>query len=94
MALSQIPLSSFDAAIRDCQRSLSFDSTSALTHYALGLAYAKKGQAESDLGSLQAARQHFDAMIEINGDLAEADIARTNLAAIKAVLLDHLSANR
>jgi tetratricopeptide (TPR) repeat protein len=86
-------LADFDAAIRDCQRSLSFDASSPFTHYALGLAYAKKGAAESDFSSLQGARQHFRTMIEMNGDLAEADIARKNLAAIDAALSDHLRAS-
>ncbi len=35
---------------------------------------------------LPAARQHFVAMLNINSDLAEADLARKNIASIDAYL--------
>ncbi len=82
----QRKLSNWDAAIQNCQKSLSYASDDPYVHYALGLAYARKAQASGSVESLPAARQHFVAMLKINSDMAEADYARKNIAAIDAAL--------
>ena len=55
-------------------------------HLALGLSLAKKAQQNGIVEMLPAARQHFRAMLDINADLAEADLARKNIASIDAYL--------
>jgi len=55
-------------------------------HLALGLALAKKAQQNGIVEMLPAARQHFVAMLNLNSDLAEADLARKNIASIDAYL--------
>ena len=47
---------------------------------------AKKVQQNGIVEMLPAARQHFRAMLDINADLAEADLARKNIASIDAYL--------
>ena len=79
-------LSNFDAAISNCQRSLSYDPEDPYVHYALGLAYARKAQASGSIESLPAARKHFMEMLDINSNMAEAEYARKNVASIEALL--------
>jgi tetratricopeptide (TPR) repeat protein/uncharacterized caspase-like protein len=79
-------LSNFDAAIQNCQRSIAYDGDDPYSHYALGLCYARKAQATGSVELLAAARKHFQAMLRINSDMAEAEFARKNLASIDAVL--------
>jgi tetratricopeptide (TPR) repeat protein len=76
----------FDTAILHCQQALTYDPGDPYVHYALGLAFGKKGQQEGSLETLAAAKKHFRAMLDINGDMDEAKIAKTNLAAIDTVL--------
>lgn len=76
----------FTSAIGYCQRSLSYDPQEPFTHYALALSYARQAQDTGSLELLAAARRHFQSMIEINPELAEADYARKNVASIDAVL--------
>ena len=82
----QRKLSNYDAAIANCQRALNYDPEDPYVHYALGLVYARKAQATGSIESLPAARQHFAAMLKINGDMSEAEYARKNIASIDAVL--------
>ncbi len=82
----QRKLSNYDAAIVNCQKALSYDPDDPYVHYALGLVYARKAQATGSVESLPAARQHFLAMLKINGDMAEAEYARKNVASIDAAL--------
>ena len=82
----QRKLSNWDAAITNCQKSLSYDADDPYVHYALGLVYARKAQATGSIETLPAARQHFQAMLKINGAMAEADYARKNIASIDAAL--------
>ena len=79
-------LSNFDAAIKNCQRSLSYDPEDPYVHYALGLAYARKAQASGSIESLPAARKHFLEMLDINSSMVEAEYARKNVASIEALL--------
>lgn len=84
----QRKLSSFDTAIANCQRALTYDLEDPYVHYALGLAYARKAQATGSVETLSAARQHFIAMLKLNSDMSEAEYARKNIASIDAALKD------
>lgn len=79
-------LSNFDAAIGYCQKSLSYDKQDPFSHYALALAFEHKTQATGSTESLAAALRHFRAVLEINGDITEAGLARQNIAIIQALL--------
>lgn len=78
--------SHFDQAISYCEKSLTYSADDPYVHLALGLALAKKAQQNGIVEMLPAARQHFRAMLDINADLAEADLARKNIASIDAYL--------
>jgi tetratricopeptide (TPR) repeat protein len=76
----------FDLAIQHCQQAVSYDPEDPFAHYALALAYGKKGEQDGTVETYAAARKHFRAMLDINPDLEEAKIARKNVEAIEAVL--------
>jgi tetratricopeptide (TPR) repeat protein len=76
----------FDMAIANCQRALAYDPGDPYVHYALALAFGKKGEQDGAVETYAAAGKHFRAMLEINPDMDEAKIARQNLAAIDAAL--------
>ncbi|MEQ1885335.1 MAG: caspase family protein [Bryobacteraceae bacterium] len=78
--------SHFDVAVGYCQKSLAYDSGDPFTHYALALCYARTAAANGSLETLAAARKHFQAMVDINGDLEEAKFARQNMKNIDALL--------
>ena len=78
--------SHFDQAIAYCEKSLNYSADDPYVHLALGLSLAKKAQQNGIVEMLPAARQHFVAMLNINSDLAEADLARKNIASIDAFL--------
>jgi tetratricopeptide (TPR) repeat protein len=78
--------SHFDQAITYCEKSLNYSADDPYVHLALGLSLAKKAQQNGIVEMLPAARQHFMAMLNINSDLAEADVARKNIASIDAYL--------
>ena len=69
-----------------CQKSLSYDKSDPYTHYALGLCYARIAQRNGSLETLSAAARHFQAMLDLNGDLEEAQYARANLKSIDNAL--------
>jgi tetratricopeptide (TPR) repeat protein len=78
--------SHFDQAIGYCEKSLNYTSDDPYAHFALGLALAMKGQQNGIVEMLPAARQHFVTMLALNSDLAEADLARKNIANIDAFM--------
>lgn len=78
--------SHFDQAITYCEKSLNYSADDPYVHLALGLSLAKKAQQNGIVEMLPAARQHFVAMLNINSDLAEADLARKNIASIDAFM--------
>jgi tetratricopeptide (TPR) repeat protein len=78
--------SHFDQAITYCEKSLNYSPDDPYVHLALGLSLAKKAQQNGIVEMLPAARQHFVAMLNINSDLAEADVARKNIASIDAYM--------
>jgi tetratricopeptide (TPR) repeat protein len=76
----------YDAAIGHCQRAVAYDPGDPYSHYALALAFGKKGEQDGSVETYAAARKHFRAMLDINADIEEAAIAKKNVAAIDAVL--------
>ncbi|MEQ1947150.1 MAG: caspase family protein [Bryobacteraceae bacterium] len=76
----------FDLAVGYCQKSLAYDAGDPFTHYALALCYARTAASNGSLETLAAARKHFQAMVDINGDLEEAKFARQNMQNIDALL--------
>jgi tetratricopeptide (TPR) repeat protein len=83
---SERKMSHFDRAIDYCQQSLVYDPGDPYVHYALGLAFARKAAESGSIETLPAARKHFRAMLDINGDLSESEYARKNIAAIDSAL--------
>ncbi len=83
---SERKLKNFDAAIAYCTRALSYDSTDPYSHYALGLCFAAKANAQQSRELFAAARKHFQSMLDINSDLAEAEYAKKNVKAIDDLL--------
>jgi tetratricopeptide (TPR) repeat protein len=83
---AELMQSHFDPAIAYCQKSLSYSSDDPYAHFDLGMAFAKKGQQNGIVEMLPAARQHFATMLALNSDLAQADLARKNIATIDAFL--------
>jgi tetratricopeptide (TPR) repeat protein len=79
-------LKRYDEAIGDCRTALSYTPDDALTHYAMGLAYAQKANADNSTEAAAAAEEHFRRMISINPDLAESANARKMLSSIEAEL--------
>jgi tetratricopeptide (TPR) repeat protein len=78
--------SNLDAAIADCQRALTYDAKDPFAHYTLGLAFMTKAINSGSIAELDPAIQHFQRMIEINPDIAEAAIAKKNIANIQKFL--------
>jgi len=83
---AELMQSHFDPAIAYCQKSLSYSADDPYAHFDLGMAFAKKGQQNGIVEMLPAARQHFATMLALNSDLAQADLARKNIASIDAFL--------
>lgn len=83
---SERRIGQFDSAIQHCQLALGYDPGDPYVHYALALAFGKKGEQDGTVETYAAARKHFRAMLDLNSDLEEAKIAKRNLAAIDSVL--------
>ena len=76
-----------DPAIEYCQIALSYDPSDLFSHYRLGLLYAQKYNAQGGVSLLAAARKHFNDVLSINPEAAEADRARKYIANIDQVLI-------
>jgi len=83
---AELKQSHYDPAIAYCQKSLNYTSDDPYAHLDLGLALAKKATQNGIVEMLPAARQHFATMLALNSDLAEADLARKNIANIDAYM--------
>ena len=83
---SERRIAKYDAAIQHCQQALGYDPGDPYAHYALALAFGKKGEQDGSIETYAAARKHFRAMLDINSDLEEATIAKRNIAAIDSAL--------
>ncbi|HEY1755503.1 MAG TPA: tetratricopeptide repeat protein [Bryobacteraceae bacterium] len=86
MCNCETKLGSYDSAISDCQKALGYDSEDPMAHYALGLAYMFKAKQTGAMEVVTAARDQFSTMVRLNPDLAEAEIARKNIATLDGVL--------
>ena len=78
--------SNLDAAIADCQKALTYDAKDPFAHYTLGLAFMTKAIKTGSVAELDPALQHFEQMLAINPDMAEAAIAKKNIANIQQFL--------
>ena len=74
------------AWISDCQKALTYDSKDPFAHYALGLTLMTKAINTGSIAELDPALKHFQQMLEINPDMAEAGYARKNIANIQQAL--------
>jgi tetratricopeptide (TPR) repeat protein len=83
---SQRKLADLDAAIMNCQKSLTYGPKDPYAHYALGLAFMYKANKTGSIAELQPALQHLQKTIEINPDFSEAQLARQNIANIQKAL--------
>lgn len=83
---SERRLSHFDKAIEYGQMALVYDPKDPYVHYALGLAYGRKGEQANSIEAYAAARNHFRTMLEINPSMDEAEFAKKNVASIDAAL--------
>ncbi len=78
-------LSRFEPAIGYCQRSLNYDPNDPYAHFALALAYTRRANETGSCETLPAALKHFRAVVALNADLAEAQMARQNITNIEKV---------
>lgn len=79
-------LEKYDEAIAYCTQSLRYDDQEPYVHYVLGLSYARRAQKMQSVEQFAAARSHFQKVLDINPDLAEAEFARKNIQNIDAAL--------
>jgi tetratricopeptide (TPR) repeat protein len=75
-----------DPAIEFYSKSLTFDPEDAQVHFGLGLALVQKAEQTQNVASLPEARNHFQAMLNINPDLPQADRARKYINGIDQTL--------
>ncbi|MFB3828815.1 MAG: tetratricopeptide repeat protein [Bryobacteraceae bacterium] len=78
-------LSRFQPAIGYCQQSLNYDPEDPYAHFALALAYTRRANETGSCETLPAAIKHFRAVVALNADLAEAQMARQNITNIEKV---------
>ena len=83
---SERKLKRFASAIPYCQKSLSYYPNDAYAHYALGLSYYHQAIDTGNMAGLDPALRHFEEVLSINPDLAEADYSKQNIANIRKAL--------
>jgi tetratricopeptide (TPR) repeat protein len=79
-------INNFDLAIEYCTKSLTYDPKDPYAHYALGLSYMRKAVQSGSYAELDPALRHFHQVLAINGDIAEAEYAKQNIANIEKAL--------
>jgi tetratricopeptide (TPR) repeat protein len=89
---SEKRLKHYDTAIKFCQRSLSYSPQDPFAHYAIGLTYMYRAQANQSVADLDLARDHLRQMIVINPDMDEAKNATANIANIQQAIADYRKA--
>ena len=77
----------YDVAIRSCQQALSLDNSDLFAHYALGVTYSEKFNAQRSAGLLAAAKGHFETVVKLNPEAQEAEKAKMYVMNINRVLL-------
>jgi tetratricopeptide (TPR) repeat protein/uncharacterized caspase-like protein len=75
----------FDSAIRHCQVALTQDPKDPVAHYDLAIAYSQKFNQTKSAGLLAAAKTHFETVVQLNPDMAEAEKAKKYIANIDQV---------
>ena len=75
----------FDSAIHHCQVALTQDPKDPVAHYDLAIAYSQKFNQTKSAGLLAAAKTHFETVVQLNPDMAEAEKARKYIANIDQV---------
>ncbi len=75
-----------DLSIDYYRKSLALDDQDPQAHYGLGLALCLKAEISQSTDTLSEARSHFETMLKINSDLAQADKARKYMASIDSLL--------
>lgn len=75
-----------DPSIENYRKSLALDPEDPQAHYALGLALCLKAEVAQNTATLAEAHDHFQTMLKINADLAQADKARKYMATIESLL--------
>jgi hypothetical protein len=63
-----------------------YDPKDPYAHYALGLSYMRKAVQNGSYAELDPALRHFHQVLTINGDIAEAEYAKQNIASIEKAL--------
>jgi tetratricopeptide (TPR) repeat protein len=72
-----------ESAIDHCQKALVYDPSDPFAHFALAVAYMNRAKRDNNEWDLRPAEQHFKKMLQINPDLAQAGMAKRNLATIE-----------
>jgi tetratricopeptide (TPR) repeat protein len=75
----------FDSAIHHCQVALTQDPKDPIAHYDLAIAYSQKFNQTKSAGLLAAAKTHFETVVQLNPDMAEAEKAKKYIANIDQV---------
>jgi tetratricopeptide (TPR) repeat protein len=91
---SEKRLKHYDTAIAFCQKSLSYAPDDPFAHYALGLSYTYRADANNNPGDLDPALQHLRKMLEINPDLDEAKYAKATITNIQQAITTYQKALR
>ena len=89
---SERKLKRYDTAIAFCQKALSYSPDDAYAHYALGLSYVRKGEADQSVAEMDPALKHLRQVIAINPDLIEAKYAKTIIATVEAAVAQYQKA--
>jgi len=77
-------LKQYDSAIGYCQKALAYSPHDAYAHYDLGRAYMNEAINAGSVAGLEPALRHFEQVLAIDPDLAEAKFARKNIETIKS----------
>ncbi len=77
---------SYDAAIADCQRALTYIPKDLFANYRLGLVYTLEFNQHNSLSLLAAAKKHFEAVVAANPDADEAGRSRKYIQMIDHAL--------
>ncbi|HYW42777.1 MAG TPA: tetratricopeptide repeat protein [Bryobacteraceae bacterium] len=82
-------LKQFESAIGYCQKALAYSPRDAYAHYDLGRAYMNEAINAGSVAGLEPALRHFEQVLAIDPDLAEAKFAKKNIETIKSQTPGH-----
>jgi tetratricopeptide (TPR) repeat protein len=89
---SERKLKHYDTAIAFCQKALNYSPDDAYAHYALGLSFVRKGEADQSVAEMDPALKHLRQVIAINPDLTEAKYAKSIIATVEAAVASYQKA--